>query len=333
MRRSGVLFAFAMCLVCTATASAQQWADKMFAERSHDFGQVPRAAKVEFPFVITNLYAADIHIAAVRASCGCTQPRIEKDTLKPNEKGAIVAAFNTRAFTGQHGARVTVTIDRPQWAEVVLDVKGYIRTDIVLDPGQVNLGSVPTGQTVEKIIRIDHAGRNDWKITDVASNSPYLTASTKEISRTRDRVSYELDVQLKEGAPIGYLKDQLQLSTNDQRAKQFPVIVEGLIVSDLTVSPAALMLGNVQPGQTITKQIVVKGLKPFKIVDIHCDNPAFTFQPSADAKSVHLVPVTFQAGREVGKIAGNIEIVTDLGENKTAQLTVLGQVSEPLAGR
>ncbi len=332
MFRSGVTFAISLCCL-GSTASAQQWAEKMFSERNHDFGQVPRSAKVEFPFVLTNLYAADVHIAGVRASCGCTQPRIEKDTLKANEKGAIIAAFNTRTFSGQHGARVTVTIDKPQWAEVVLDVKGFIRTDLTVDPGQVSLGSVPVGQGVEKKIRVSHVGSNDWKITGVTSDSPFVTASTKEISRNGGQVAYELDVQLQDGAPVGYLKDQLQLTTNDNNAKQFPVMVEGLILSDLTVSPAALLLGNVQPGQKITKQIVVKGLKPFKIIDIHSDNPALTFQPSTDTKQVHLVPVTFEAGREAGKIAGKIEIITDLGDHKTAELNVIGQITEPLAGK
>jgi hypothetical protein len=111
------------------------------------------------------------------------------------------------------------------------------------------------------------------------------------------------------------------------------VIVEGLIVSDLTVSPSALMLGTLQLGQKATKQIVIKGIRPFKIIDIHCDNPAFSFQTSQESKIVHLVPVTFEAGREAGKIAGKIEIVTDLGGRNTAELLVMGQVTEPLAGK
>src|SRR5262245_47534954 len=90
--------------ICAATACAQQWAENMFPERSHDFGSVPRAAKVEYEFVLTNLYKDDVHIASVRSSCGCTQPRISKDTLKTHEKGSIIAAFNTNAFSGQRGA-------------------------------------------------------------------------------------------------------------------------------------------------------------------------------------------------------------------------------------
>ncbi len=86
-----------------ATASAQDWAEKMFTEKTHDFGSVARAAKVEYAFEMVNPYKEDIHISSVRASCGCTIPRIQKDTLKSWEKGAIVAEFNTRAFSGQRG--------------------------------------------------------------------------------------------------------------------------------------------------------------------------------------------------------------------------------------
>ncbi len=141
-------------------------------------------------------------------------------------------------------------------------------------------------------------------------------------------------MQLKEGAPAGYLKDQLTLATNDQRSTEFPVIVEGLVVSDLTVNPTSLMLGTLRPGQKVTKQIVVKGVKPFKIVAIHCESPAFKFESSDDAKTVHLVPVTFEANSEtMGRITQRIEIVTDLGEHSTVELSAIGQVNAPLAGK
>jgi hypothetical protein len=302
----------------------------MFSQRSHDFGAVPRAAKVEHEFVITNPYKEDIHIAGVRASCGCTQPRIVNDTLKTYEKGAIVAAFNTQAFTGQHSARLTVTIDQPQWAEIELNVKGYIRTDIVLEPGQVNLGSVPHGQAASKSIKIEHYGRDDWKLTAVTANSRYLSPSLKELSRAPGHVVYQLEVQLNDAAPAGYLNDQLILATNDRRA-QFPVIVEGRIVSPLSVSPNVLMLGTLAPGQKVIKRIIVKGAKPFRILEVRCDDEAFQFDVPKEPNVLHLVPVTFVAGNEPGKVSRKIEIVTDLGESSTAEITAIGHVSAPLA--
>lgn len=325
-----------VCVVCltAATASAQQWTDKLFTTKAHNFGSVPRAAKAEYAFVISNPFKEDLHISSVRSSCGCTAPRIGgKDTIHPGEKGAVIAAFNTTGFTGQHGARVTVTIDRPQFAEIVLDVKGYIRTDVVLNPGMVNLGTVGEGATASKKIRIEHAGDSKWKITDVKSNSPFVTASAKEIGRQGSMTTYELNVDLQPGAPAGYLKDQLIVSTSDRRATQFPVDVEGLIQAELSVSPTTLLLGTLRPGQTVTKQIVVKGLKPFKITDIQCNDGQFKFQPTDEAKTVHLVPVTFTAGAQPGNVSAKVEIMTDMGENKSTNLSIVGQVNSPLAGK
>lgn len=317
---------------CATIASADQWADKMFKERTVDFGAVPRAAKIEHEFLVTNPYNEDIHIASVRSSCGCTQPRILTETIKPGETGTILAAFNTHAFTGQRGATVTVTIDRPQWAEVQLQVRGYIRTDVVLSPNYVNFGTVSEGAVGDQKIAINYAGRSDWKITGVKSNSPYVSANVQEIKRENGRVSYELDVKLADNAPKGYLSDELTLLTNDRRATTFPVKVEARIVPELAVSPAALLLGSVQPGQEVTKQIVVRAAEPFKIVDIRCSEQGVSCQPSDDAKAVHLLPVKFTVPNKPGKVECQIEIITDRDGQQSTTVPLTCEIAAPLAG-
>ncbi len=232
----------------------------------------------------------------------------------------------------KRSATLTVTFDRPQWAEVQLRVKGYIRTDVVLSPAQVNFGSVPEGEAGEKTIGIRYAGRGDWKITGVESDSPYLTATVKEADRTGGQVGYELEVKLADDAPAGYLNEQLVLLTNDRRS-QFPVKVEGRIVPKLTVSPASLLLGTLQPGQTVKKQIVVKGAKPFKIVDIRCQAGTLQFTTSDKAKAVHLVPLVFEAPDEPGSFACQIEIVTDMDGHKSVTLSAIGKVAAALAAK
>ncbi len=89
----------------------QEWATKMFATTSHDFGTVARGQRTEFEFVLENLYVEDVHIASVRASCSCTTPEIKTDTLKTHQKGAILAKYNTAAFLGPKGATLTVIVD------------------------------------------------------------------------------------------------------------------------------------------------------------------------------------------------------------------------------
>src|SRR5262245_27500465 len=99
-----VAIAIALLTLVPAAAPAREWAQKMFAQTTHDFGHVARGAKAEFAFELQNLYEEDVHIADVRTSCGCTSPTITKPTLKTWEKGAIVATLNTRSFVGQRNS-------------------------------------------------------------------------------------------------------------------------------------------------------------------------------------------------------------------------------------
>jgi len=72
----------------------------------------------------------------------------------------------------------------------------------------------------------------------------------------------------------------------------------------------------VQPGQKVTKQLVVKGKKPFRVLGIECDDKSFQFDTSKEesAKELHLIPVTFTAGTDAGKVAKTIKIETDQGQ-------------------
>jgi hypothetical protein len=309
-------------------ASAQEWAKKMFKDTEHGFGTVVRDSKTEYSFVLENLYMEDVHIAAVRTSCGCTTPRIENATLKTYEKGAIVAHFNTDTFSGQRGATLTVTIDKPYYAEVQLHVTGYIRTDVMVNPGSVQFGSVDQGTAFQQKVDVNYnGGSSNWKIVEVKSNNPNLKAETVETGRNYGQANYQLKVHLAENTPAGYLNDQLTLVTSDNQ--KIPVLVEGRVEPGVSVSPAALFMGVVQPGQKVTKQLVVKSKKPFKILSIDCDDKSFEFDTTKEetAKPVHLVPVTFMAGDDLGKIVKTIKIQTDQGEF-TPELSAYAVVSK-----
>ena len=315
---------------CASAATAQEWARKMFKEVSHDFGTVARGSKQIFEFELQNIYKEDIHIASVRASCGCTIPSIKKKDLKTWDKGAIIAEYNTRSFLGKRGATVTVTIDKPFFAEVQLTVKGYIRSDVVFSPALVQFGEVDSGSDAEQRITVNYAGRSTWKINDVRSGNPHLEVSLDEKSRAGNRVVYEMVVKLKRGAPVGYLQDQLTIVTDDNQLQTVAVAVEGRINSALSVSPATVFLGTLNAGQVVEKKLVVRGKAPFKIAAVRCGDERFTFEKSNEAKMLHLVPMKFTADGATGKISQTIVIETDQGA--TAQCIITGDLTGAVAG-
>lgn len=297
-------------------ASAQEWAKKMFEASSHDFGTIARGAKAEFTFEVTNLYKEDVRIASVRSSCGCTTPRIEGGTLKSYEKGAVVARINSRSFLGRQGATITVTFDKPMRAQVQLNVKAYVYSNVLLEPAGVNFGTVTPGKPAQQTLDVRYTGRTEWRILDVRSHNPHLVGKLTETLRAGNQVRYDLAVTLDADAPPGYIREQIWLRTNDPRAEKVPVLVEGHVLPAFSVSPSTLFLGVVSPGQSVTRQIVVRGQHPFRIADIRADCDCLKAAPPAgnDPKAIHLVAVTFTPARKTGKISQSLVIETDSGE-------------------
>ena len=316
-------------LVCSGQVSAQEWAEKMFNKREHDFGTVARGAKTVYRFEITNIYKQPMNITGVRSSCGCTSPTIENSTIKTYEKAYVVAKFNTHTtFLGRHGATLTVTFGPPYQAEVQVRVHGNIRSDVVFSPGSLQFGDVDQGAPMEKMLSVNYAGRDSWQIVDVTNDNNNFEVELQETARGRGKVSYELLVRLREGVPPGFIKDQLTVITNDQilEKQRIPLFVEGRIVPEFTVTPATLVLGDVEPGKPITRKVVVRSKKPFRILEVNCEDDCFTFQSSEQSKTVHLVEIKYEPDDQPGKIKVPVQIKTDRGEDRGTSLSVSATV-------
>ena len=339
MRRSCLLarrglaagFVFACLAVCADGAAAQEWAKKMFEVTNHNFGTVAKGSKTEYRFSFRNLYKEDLHVVGVRTSCGCTSPEVTKHDLKTHESAEVVAKFNTRTFLGQHGATLTVTFDKPFHAEVQLRVAGNIRGDVTFEPPFVDLGNVDLRAGAERRVRVTRIGTSAWDITDVRSVNPNFEVALSKPVRTPSQTAYDLTMRLKPDAPAGYIKGQLILMTTDPRATQIPMDVEGRVVAAVTVSPQLLSLGSVQCGGTVTKNVVVRANRDFCITGVSCEDGCLTCEPKKTPAKVHILPVTFQAGDESGKVEQKLRISTDLGEGAVPTVTVQAEVEAAAA--
>jgi hypothetical protein len=304
----------------------------MFEDTKHEFGTLARGSKAEWKFTLENVYKEDVHIAGVRSSCGCSTADVIQPTLKTWEKGVVLVKFNTRSFLGYKDATITVVFDKPYAAEVQLTVSGYVRSDVVLDPGVLDFGELDLGASSDKKLTISYAGREDWKITDVRSASARFEASLSETRRGNGRVGYELTVHLRDDTSAGDINEQLVLVTNDQKRTNIPFMVTGRVLPPVTVNPAALSMGVVQPGRKVTKQLVVRAKKPFRITAVHCQDESFAFRVDEKLKPLHLIPVTFTADEAGGKLARKIEIETDLAPDVPATCMVTAEVRPESGG-
>jgi hypothetical protein len=279
-----------------AASREPNWAEKMFAEQSHDFGVVARGADVRHRIAVTNIYQETVRITNVSTTCGCSAAQPSQKELKSLETAYIEIRMDTNKFMRRKDSNVDVsmTFDGGASKTVRIPITAYIRSDVVLTPGKAEFGSVDAGAGSQKRIQIAYAGRDNWQIKEVKTGGGTVTAEVRETSRGGGRVNYEMLVTLPPEAPLGAVRDELTLVTDDENNPYVPVLVEGEVVADIIINPTTLPLGQLTPGVDKTMSVVVRGRKPFTIEKIECDSDreCFKVRLPKDLRSVHVLPLT-----------------------------------------
>ena len=309
------------------SSTGENWAAKMFKTTSHDFRAVGRGAKCEYHFDFSNLYEENVHIAAVRSSCGCTTPKLTQNTLKTHEKASVVATFNTSTFIGKKSAIVTVVFDQPSYAEVQLKVSGFIRTDITFDPAEIAFGEIASGEGTQQDIVITHTGKTNWQITDVRSHCDDLQVQLSPPKKTPGMVRYRMRVSVLASMPEGDVRQRLTLISNDPQFPTTEMSVNGRIRPTLSISPAAVSFGTAEVGTTVERRLVVRGDSPFSITKVVCADSRFEFETPSGSKKLHFVKMRFNAGDSADRVGQEIKINTDLNGGKSVTCVVTGVVS------
>jgi hypothetical protein len=304
------------------TASAQDWSSQLFPSPKFDFGTVARGAKTEHLFTFKNPLQSDIVISSVRASCGCTTPSIVTQQVKPGEVGAIRAQFNTLSFVGQRGATITVQITSPQFAEVQLRVDGYVRRDIVFNPGEIDWGTISEGQSASKVIDIAYAGRNDWKITKVSCANPNVKTELIEKQRVGQRVDYQLKLDFLASATAGPINDEIIFETDDQRLSRVPLSMSGQVQSPLTISSEVLFVSDAVKGQSISKTVFLRGTEDFQVTSVQSTDAAVTPEQTEGRSKVHRIPIVIDTTNKQTDFTCDVVIATDMN-NLTRTVKVI----------
>lgn len=320
----------------------ESWGTAMLSEKGHYFGSVTIGTDAVYRFEINNVYVEEVKILSAASSCACVEVPTQSFTLASGEKKEIVVRLNT---SGQylHDRKATVAVHLTTnvdghllYDTIQLAITGYVRPDIVLTPGKVDFGAVREGEVAERTVTLEYSGRPNWALTKVERTHPYIYARAEEIKRSGSGVTYQITARLRENAPVGYVKDALRFWTNEPTAAgdttSFVVPIQGVVKAPLQIKPSPFMVGIVKPGETVTKSLVIRNEKPFRVTEVTSSDPRFRFRFSRSTSSVQMISVQFTADSSGGltkpDFSGTIVVKTDIADQKTLQVSTYGQVFE-----
>lgn len=94
-----------------------------FTETEYDFGKIPQGKPVTHVFQFTNTGSVPFALDNVQASCGCTTPVWDKDSVAPGQTAQIKVGYNA-ANDGPFNKSVTITWDGDQTKQIF--IKGEV---------------------------------------------------------------------------------------------------------------------------------------------------------------------------------------------------------------
>jgi hypothetical protein len=308
------------------------WAEKMFKDGkdlSHDFGNVPKGAQLYHRFTITNIYAVPMEITDIQPGCHCTTATASKRVLQPRESGTIDVSVDARLFTGPKTVDIKVSVGPEFISKAVLRVTANSRADLVFNPGEISFGTVAAGQGAEQTIDVDYAGTLDWKVSEVVAKDVPLDVTLEKLNRSSGQVGYRVVAKLKKDAPVGQLKEEIYLKTNDPNSPLVPIVVEATVQAPVVVTPSALNLGGVKVGEALTRRVVVRGTKAFKVLGVDGLGRGLELgnQLTTDEAVVQTIVFKCQIDK-AGEFKREVKIRTSLQETTPLVVTIEGNASE-----
>jgi hypothetical protein len=292
----------------------------LFDTQSHDFGNVAIGTMLHHDFKIKNTTNQTLHIAGLRVSCGCTTPSTPNATILPGETGTVHAQMDSRRFSGPKSVTIFVLFDQPALQEVNLVVSAYGRNDIAMNPESFEFGRMRKGTSPTLTTNVSFA--TPVHITQAAAESGYVKVSFKPKEDANGGNTYELTAKISPQVPVGNWYTDVWATTDSGSRVRIPLTV--VVEPSLTITPGVVEFEATPVGQPAEKSIIVKGDSPFRIIDVKGGDNTFTASDkSSEAKTTHVVRVTFKPGKE-GDYVKNLEILTDLKDQSKVQLAVKG---------
>lgn len=234
-------------------------------EPEFDFGKSDNIKKVEHQYVVRNEGTGELTIHQVKASCGCTAAKLEKDKLAPGEQTNINVTLDLRSRKGLQKKTISVMSNDPQTPTLTLILKGEAVPVVAVEPEILNFGTITDDAPVTKTLTLRAVKEGvTFHVKDVTmkNNQLQLALETKEIEAGK---SYEITATAPGGMKPGGYGGQIEITTDFPDNPVFRVTATMRVPGPFQVTPMRIMLQS-YPGAPETTQARIQ-ISPGRVQD------------------------------------------------------------------
>ncbi len=213
-----LLYSFSLAQVVPPQISVQN--------KEHDFGNIKQGDIVTYAFTLTNNGGDLLKISDIRASCGCTAAKPDKEELAPGETTSLNVKFNSAYKIGKQQKYVYIKSNDPETPVLKLSITADVVDTSGMDNSETagakiyfpqttyNFGKVKQGSVVDHTFKFRNNGKETLVVKDIQTSCGCTAAliSNKEVKPGEDgTIRVELDTTGKDGK----ISRTVTISSND----------------------------------------------------------------------------------------------------------------------
>ncbi len=201
-------------IATTAMAIAQPKMELLgIKNNTYDWGTVsPKESPLTADIKIKNTGDAELIIAKVKPSCGCTTAPLEKDRLMPGEETMMNVSLKVATSTGQVQKSITITSNDAGSPTTVLYIKANVDRPISVTPRYLYFNDMEAGTEAVATVKIRNSSNQDVTLSDIkADNGVKLDIGSKVVVKAGETIEVAAKVV---PAKDGYFSASVSMKTS-----------------------------------------------------------------------------------------------------------------------
>ncbi len=187
---------------------------------TYDWGKVkPKDSPLKAKIKVQNVGKATLYVKEVKAGCGCTATKIDKDTIQPGEYGTIDVSLNVATVTGGVTKTITVYSNDPSNNAHIIWLKAEVVRAVSLSLPYMAFNDLAIGKSSTQKINIKNNSTEPVTVDNFEATAG-LVLNLKKKTEIKPGAELELTGTIVPQAE-GYFNSVIKFTTSNP---DFPTI-------------------------------------------------------------------------------------------------------------
>ena len=300
-----------------------------------DFGKTYLGEIAKGALKLSNAGDAPLTIFNIKRKCGCTVVKLRNKVLAPGESVEVPATMKPTA--SKHGSIFTraVTIisddpDRPSW---VVNLTTKVIRPIVVEPARVAVNDILVGET--RTVGVDLSATEDAEFAITGLEVPEDRPLTVQLTGGAKAGTHHLDFVIGPLEIGENLHETCLVNTDHPRMPQIKLPVMVRAIRPVMLNPRRIVLGNIRPGASVTKQLRVITRPGYEVTEMSLNiqrHPEIEVRAEPRPGSRDVWNLTFDVPLEyAGKLlASRANVTTNVPQAGPLEISISGKVSDSI---